>query len=45
MPLERMDKLVTDLRGKHVLAGAGHWIQQERPAEVNQLMLDFLAGL
>ena len=23
---------------------AGHWIQQERPAEVNQLLLEFLAG-
>jgi pimeloyl-ACP methyl ester carboxylesterase len=45
MPLDRMDKLVTDLRGKHVLPGAGHWIQQERPDEVNRLLLDFLAEL
>jgi pimeloyl-ACP methyl ester carboxylesterase len=34
-----------DLRGSHVLAGAGHWLQQERPEEVNRLLLDFLAGL
>jgi pimeloyl-ACP methyl ester carboxylesterase len=25
--------------------GAGHWIQQERPDEVNDILLDFLAGL
>lgn len=35
----------TDLRGRHVLAGAGHWLQQERPDQVNRLLLDFLAGL
>lgn len=35
---------LTDLRGLHVLPGAGHWLQQERPAEVNRLLLDFLAG-
>jgi pimeloyl-ACP methyl ester carboxylesterase len=28
-----------------LLPGAGHWIQQERPAQVNQLLLEFLAGL
>jgi pimeloyl-ACP methyl ester carboxylesterase len=28
-----------------VLDGAGHWIQQERPAEVNEALLKFLAGL
>lgn len=36
---------LSDLRGSHVLAGAGHWLQQERPEEVNRLLLDFLAGL
>jgi pimeloyl-ACP methyl ester carboxylesterase len=33
------------LRGSHVLAGCGHWIQQERPAEVNQHLTEWLAGL
>jgi pimeloyl-ACP methyl ester carboxylesterase len=28
-----------------VLPGAGHWIQQERPDEVNRLLLDFLRSL
>ena len=36
---------LTGLRGSHVLTGAGHWLQQERPEEVNRLLLDFLAGL
>jgi Predicted hydrolases or acyltransferases (alpha/beta hydrolase superfamily) len=34
-----------DLKKKVLLPGAGHWIQQERPAEVNELLLQFLAGL
>lgn len=34
-----------DLRGSHVLSGAGHWLQQERPSEVNALLLAFLADL
>lgn len=36
---------LTDLRGQHVLAGAGHWLQQERPEDVNRLLLDFLSDL
>jgi soluble epoxide hydrolase/lipid-phosphate phosphatase len=27
---------------KHVIADAGHWLQQERPDEVNALLLDWL---
>jgi len=38
-----MDECVADLRGKVYLDGAGHYIQQERPQEVNRLLLDFLA--
>jgi pimeloyl-ACP methyl ester carboxylesterase len=33
------------LRGSHILAGCGHWVQQERPDEVNQLLLDWLKSL
>jgi len=28
-----------------VLEGCGHWTQQERPTEVNELLVEFLAGL
>jgi pimeloyl-ACP methyl ester carboxylesterase len=34
-----------DLRGADVLAGCGHWTQQERPAEVNARLLAWLAEL
>jgi len=37
-----MERVVTDLRGKIILDGAGHWVQQERPDEVNAALLDFL---
>ena len=44
--LERMDgQACTDLRGLHLLDGAGHWVQQERSAEVNRLVLGFLDPL
>ncbi|MDF3932095.1 alpha/beta fold hydrolase [Pseudomonas citronellolis] len=39
--LKRMPELVPDLE-QHRLAGCGHWIQNERAAEVNALLLDFL---
>ena len=29
----------------HVLEGVGHWTQQERPAEVNRLLIDWLGRL
>src|SRR5690606_20736360 len=37
--------LLEDLRGTHVLPGAGHWLQQERPDEVNARLIAFLDGL
>lgn len=43
--LESFPKTLPGLRGSHILDGAGHWVQQERPAEVNRLLIDFLKGL
>lgn len=34
-----------DFRGSTIVAGAGHWIQQEAPAAVNAALAEFLAGL
>ena len=28
--------------GCHLVDGAGHWVQQEQPAEVSRLLLQFL---
>jgi pimeloyl-ACP methyl ester carboxylesterase len=36
---------VPRLRGKIMLAGCGHWTQQERASEVNAAMIDFLRQL
>lgn len=33
------------LLASHVLDGCGHWIQQERPEEVNQILTGWLAAL
>ena len=41
--LERMQTSACgDLRGLHLLDGAGHWVQQERAEAVSQLVLLFL---
>jgi hypothetical protein len=33
------------LTASHLLDGCGHWIQQERPDEVNHLLTEWLATL
>jgi pimeloyl-ACP methyl ester carboxylesterase len=43
--LETLAQVLPDLRGCHVLEGAGHWIQRERASEVNALLVSFLRGL
>jgi pimeloyl-ACP methyl ester carboxylesterase len=32
----------TRMTGVHLVEGAGHWVQQEQPAEVSRLLLQFL---
>lgn len=36
---------VPDLRVNATVKGAGHWLHQERPEDVNRLLVEFLAGL
>jgi pimeloyl-ACP methyl ester carboxylesterase len=43
--LPRLREAVPALRQSLILPGCGHWTQQERPAEVNAALLDFLRGL
>ncbi len=41
----QMERVADDLRAVTLVADAGHWIQQEKPAETNAFILDFLKGL
>jgi pimeloyl-ACP methyl ester carboxylesterase len=40
-----LENNVANLFKKHLIPGAGHWIQQERPMEINQLLIEFLRSL
>jgi pimeloyl-ACP methyl ester carboxylesterase len=42
MPSSVMDGWVTDLRRTVEIEGGGHWIQQQRPEEVNTALVQFL---
>jgi pimeloyl-ACP methyl ester carboxylesterase len=41
---DAMEQTVPGLVSKHLLPGAGHWVQQERPQEVNELLVSFVRG-
>ena len=43
--IETMKQHVPHLRNVLLLPGAGHWTQQERPADVNTALIEFLKGL
>lgn len=43
--VEAMRESCTDLRGLHLVPDAGHWVQQEAPERVNELLLEFLEGI
>jgi pimeloyl-ACP methyl ester carboxylesterase len=45
MQAEAMRGWVKDLRAEIVVPGAGHWVQQQAPEEVNAALLEFLGGL
>jgi pimeloyl-ACP methyl ester carboxylesterase len=43
--IARFGESLPDLRGSHILPGCGHWVQQERAAEVNDLLLEFVRSV
>jgi pimeloyl-ACP methyl ester carboxylesterase len=45
MPAEAMNGWVTDLRAQVVVPGAGHWVNQEAPEEVNRALLQWLGAV
>ena len=44
-PPSAMDGWVDDHRGTILIDGAGHWVQQERPDEVNAALLGFIESV
>lgn len=41
--LEKMqNSACTQMRGCHLIDGAGHWVQQEQPEAVSELLIEFL---
>jgi transposase-like protein len=42
---DSLEETMPGLTKKVLVPGAGHWIQQERPNEVNELLIEFLASL
>jgi pimeloyl-ACP methyl ester carboxylesterase len=43
---EKMQRTAcTDMRSVHLIEGAGHWVQQEQPGRVTELLLEFLRSM
>jgi pimeloyl-ACP methyl ester carboxylesterase len=42
--LDRMSAVCSCFKGVHLVDGAGHWVQQERPREVESLVIEFLGA-
>ncbi|MGP4094597.1 alpha/beta fold hydrolase [Nonomuraea sp. KM90] len=43
--IEAFPQTMPGLAGAHILDGCGHWVQQERPDEVNDLLAGWLSSL
>jgi len=42
---ENVGAFMPNLKKSVIIPGAGHWIQQERPQQVNDILIEFLKGL
>jgi pimeloyl-ACP methyl ester carboxylesterase len=40
--INELERVLPNLKARLIIDGAGHWIQQERPNEVNAALIDFL---
>jgi pimeloyl-ACP methyl ester carboxylesterase len=40
--ITELERVLPNLRQKLIIDGAGHWVQQERPDEVNAALIGFL---
>jgi len=41
---EELEKNMPNLKGKIIIPGVGHWVNQEQPGVVNEFLLEFLTG-
>ena len=39
---ENMKEVCTKYKGGHLIDGAGHWVQQEQPEQVSEIIANFL---
>jgi pimeloyl-ACP methyl ester carboxylesterase len=42
--ITELERVLPNLRHKLIIEGAGHWIQQERPDQVNAALIDFIGA-
>jgi pimeloyl-ACP methyl ester carboxylesterase len=42
--IKMRNDVLTDMRGCHLVDGAGHWVQQEQPEKAGAILLDFLGS-
>ncbi|MBX9651223.1 MAG: alpha/beta hydrolase [Xanthobacteraceae bacterium] len=42
--VSELERVLPNLRQRLIIDGAGHWVQQERPDEVNAALIEFLRG-
>lgn len=42
---DAQDANFADLRGKRLIDAAGHWVQEEKPAETTSAIIEFLTGV
>jgi pimeloyl-ACP methyl ester carboxylesterase len=40
--INELERVLPKLKARLIIEGAGHWIQQERPNEVNAALISFL---
>jgi pimeloyl-ACP methyl ester carboxylesterase len=40
--VNELERVLPNLKGKVIIEGAGHWVQQECPEEVNAALIGFL---